>query len=196
MKEKSPGYIEPSKDIPLIMFNKIVDFIGLFIVAPACDISPKSVKMEYVKSRFQELEIDYIHGMDYNFDKLSEKKYKTIFCFEVIEHLQNPLLFMRNLTELMDKNCTIYITMPGRPKLLWPKFHYFEIPPKHFEKWILEPLDLEIEKRKLIRVEKKFSFKVGFRPIIRLFMIPINGTWIYKIKRKSEIDKYQYPEFK
>src|SRR5262249_34926287 len=36
-------------------------------------------------------------------------------CSEVLEHLDDPLLFLRNSTALMSRGCTFIVTVPGGP---------------------------------------------------------------------------------
>lgn len=188
---ENPGIYHPLKNAEKRRYTRTVKFIGKVINSPVADISPPSPMSEYIEKYYlqvytkDELIIEYIHGIDYNFDKLSTKKFKTIFCFEVLEHLQNPLLFMKNIVELMDDDSVLYMSIPARPKLLWPEYHYNEIYPKHFEKWILNLVGLKIVKLKFSRFNKWFSFKIGLRPVLRLFLLPINGHFFYKIMKNS-----------
>jgi cyclopropane fatty-acyl-phospholipid synthase-like methyltransferase len=71
-----------------------------------------------------------------------KRKFKTIFLFEVLEHIRNPLYLMAQVYDLLEDDGTVYISFP-----------YTEIHPTHHhvsrwtKKEILQQMD-----------------KLGFRP--------------------------------
>ena len=148
--------------------NKLVPFFNIKRGATCLDMGEANPKMEYIKYRLK-IDSHQVCGVDFNFDTLSDfyEVADTIFVLEVLEHLQNPLWFMREVAMCLDRNGRIYLTMPNSPRWAWMEGHYFEIPPKHFEKWILKPLGLEIVKQKKITfVHSLIPF--GIRPLIRI----------------------------
>ena len=58
------------------------------------DIGELNSKIEYIKKELN-ISVKQI-DCDFNFDYLFGN-YNTIFCFEVLEHLQNPLFFMSQI---------------------------------------------------------------------------------------------------
>jgi len=116
---------------------------------------------------------------DYNYNTWhpnSDKVcYKTVFCFEVLEHLVNPLLFLERLKMFCDSNTNIYISFPsGRPEFLWTNAHFHEYSKKRAET-LFKMAGLNIVKRgKSGIIWKNFSdYLKGFRPLLRLFF-PLN----------------------
>jgi len=184
---KSPGIMVPVTNPDKRLINKIVKFVDEFSY-PIADISEPNTKMEMIAEQLNFLKkVEYIHGVDYNFCYLcTSKVYRTIFCLEILEHLQNPLFCMANIEVMLNQNGIIYLSMPARPKLFWPDFHYNEISPKRFKKWILEPLYLKVVKQAFIRNPLKIKFRnlIGIRPIIRIILFMLNGSYIYKIVKK------------
>lgn len=134
--------------------------------AVCLDMGEKNPRMEYLKQRL-DLKVDQIERDDFNFAVLPFKKANTVFAFEIVEHLQNPLWFMHQLKQLTDG--AIYVIMPSNPRWLWHEMHFFEMGRKHFEKWILTPLGLKIVRyKKIIFIASWKAYLIGFRPLMRL----------------------------
>jgi len=158
------------------IFRKTSEFINN-LKGKIADIGCINAKSLYISKSFN-VNIDQI-DCDFNFDVLPVNKYDIIFCLEVLEHLQNPLFFMKNLKLMLRENGIIYLSTPGRPQILWTKHHFFEMNEKHLTKWILEPLGLKIIKRKKIMLRRPFwTYSTGIRPLLRFFL---SYTTIYKI---------------
>ena len=49
-----------------------------------------------------------------------------VFCFEVLEHLMNPLLFLENLKKFISEKTQIFVSVPRRPRFLWTETHFHE----------------------------------------------------------------------
>lgn len=164
------------------MTNSFADFINC-LIGKTADVGCNNAKRGYLSSIFN-YNIHELNCEDFNFPEF-KGKYTTILCFEVLEHLQNPLLFMKKLSECLDHDGTIYLSMPGRIRFMWSKHHFFEMDKQHFNKWILKPLDLRILRSKKVRIKSKITIKsfIGIRPIIRLMLLIFNHTTIYQIKK-------------
>ena len=137
--------------------------------------------------------IDCAGGGDYNFDAIkSSIKYDMVFCFELLEHVQNPLFLLKGLVDIIKDTGVIYLSTPHRPRWMWPDYHYNEISAKHMQKWLLDPLNLEIIRKKKLRVIQHWSdYLIGVRPILRAIKNRslkeiigklTNTTWIYEIR--------------
>ena len=100
-----------------------------------------------------------------------EGQYDTIFCFEVIEHLFNPLHLLLQMKNILKPNGNIFLSTPKRrPHFMWYKYHFHE-----FSKTELNNLFLRAD-MKIIKKEYKMTgrpiinyFK-GVRPLLRLFI--------------------------
>lgn len=113
----------------------------------------------------------------------SGMSYQVVTCFETLEHIQNPLLFIKNISHWFDSDGVLFLSTPGRPKFLWGDKHFREYTPKELQKWLLNPLGLEIVRSKRVRIDHPWWFYfTGFRPFMRLFF---GYTNIYEIKYKS-----------
>ena len=55
---------------------------------------------------------DYVNGFDLNWTWKINNKYDTILCFQVIEHLMNPLMFLSVCKQVLQKNGILYISYP------------------------------------------------------------------------------------
>lgn len=157
----NPVYIKKFVD------KKIIPFLFVNRGDYCFDLGEKNPRMEYMR-KAMDIEIVQIDSSDFNFDILPYESADAVFAFEVIEHLQNPLWFMKQLKRLIDSGC-IYVIMPENPKWLWHEMHFMEMNRKHFERWILNPLDLRINRhKKIIFIGSWKKYLIGFRPLYRL----------------------------
>lgn len=174
---KRPGYNAVGElfSVKMINVQRMVDRLLKFIKSEHliksfsyADIGLENPKMNFIKER-TDIKVDQIVVEDFNFDLLpKKKKYDVIFCFEIIEHLQNPLFFIRELKSILKDNGVIYLTTPSNPKWLKYEYHFNEMNREILERWIFTPEDLKIERH------WKFNFMndwramfFGIRPIIR-----------------------------
>lgn len=149
------------------VITKILPFIREVYGRDFYDIGEKNPRMEHLKYCWRSIWVKQINSGDFNFDELEAPKVDGVFCFEVLEHLQNPLFFMRQLMKLTDGN--IYVLMPENPRWLWHPMHFMEMKKKHFERWILNPLDLRIvRQKKILFVSSWKVYLIGLRPLLKL----------------------------
>lgn len=140
----------------------------------------------FKKTQFEKLlnqDIESIYGFD--FDRIPwnyDKKFNTIFCFEILEHLFNPLLFLEQLKKLLESNeGTIYLSTPYRAHFLWTKHHYHEIDDTRI-KWLFDKAGLKIAESRKIRLFRGWKYHLrGIRPLLRLHTF----TRVYKLKIKE-----------
>lgn len=175
---KKPGY-ETTKQLwspnpkylKKFVDNHIIPFLtesGIKEGDLCYDIGEYNPRVEYIAERMR-LKILTIDSDDFNWDKLVKRQCDRIFAFEIVEHLQNPLFFMKELKKALSKDGSIYIIIPCNPRWLWHEMHFFEMDRKHFEKWILKPLDLNVERYKKIYFFPPWrTYLIGFRPLIKV----------------------------
>lgn len=181
---KQPGYcpVSMNEKIEFRRFKQIKQFVGNPL--SACYIGEPGLF---------NLKVDtFITAKDFNFDRLLGGRYEAVYCFEVLEHLQNPLWFMKQLQGLKSSVGAIYLSTPHRPKMFWSQYHYNEISAAHMQKWLLNPLGLRIVRKKKLYINKGWTdYLIGFRPVCRAIRTwnfkPIvgsltNTTWIYEIR--------------
>ena len=143
-------------------------------------INAKSIYM----GCFFNINIEQVEG-DFNFWTTPQgyiKAFDFVLCLEVLEHVQNQLLFIQNVRRMLKPGGILFLSLPARPRFLWVDYHFFEMNKKHLTKWILNPLGLEIIDCKRLRIGHPWCFYfTGIRPFFRIFL---NYTFIYKIKSK------------
>ena len=176
MHELTPGMC-PAYSNDIRLFRNTAKFIGS-LSGRVADMGCSNSKSEYLSRHF-DIEIDQI-DCDFNFDALPMFKYDVVLCFEVIEHLQNPLLFMTNLKGMLKPGGVIYLSTPERIRILQNNpYHFIEMNAKHLDRWILSPLKLRVLRstRELIFHSWGFYF-TGLRPLLRMFL---DRTRIYEV---------------
>ena len=63
-----------------------------------------------------------------------KKKYATILCFQVIEHVLNPLLLLEEIKKLMNEHSKLYISYPTHgTKPFWSSGHFNEYDKSRFD---------------------------------------------------------------
>jgi hypothetical protein len=201
--ENRPGYITKKelfnvdpKRVKRYM-DKVIRFVNLKTGALCLDVGELNPRMEYMKEVLSNIIVEQWDTEDLNFDALSViRKYDAIFAFDILEHIQNCLWTVREMKKALKDDGSIYINLPENPYWLWGVEHYFEFPKGHFEKWILNPLDLEIvRQKKIFFIANWKAFFIGFRPLYRA--IKNKGGWrnlarnmfcwsfrIYEVKKK------------
>ncbi len=141
------------------------EFMGK-IQHPSLDVGHKNYIGDLLKIEDNTLECDF------NFNVVAVKDdYKTITCFEVIEHVMNPLAFMVNLKRLLDKDGKIYLSTPVIPfisRYQWSE-HFTEYKEKPFDV-MLRYAGFRVVSKKVFRPFKWWFYFTGFRPFARLIM--------------------------
>ena len=60
--------------------------------------------------------VDVVLDLAKNFefvDKiLKQRKFNTVFCLSVLEHCSNPFMMAENITNLLNKNGVLYVSVP------------------------------------------------------------------------------------
>jgi len=118
---------------------------------------------------------------DFNYPHPTKERYDTILCFEVLEHLFNPLLFLETLREMLAEGGSIYLSTPRQ----WPQFlraihHYHEIPTSRLM-WLFDAAGLKMVRKGRVTIAGHWwQHLYGIRPILRYFQT----SRIYELKLK------------
>lgn len=106
-------------------------------------------------------------------------KFGTILCFEVLEHLFNPLYCLETIKNSLTDNGVLYLSTPYRMKLLWGHRHFHEIDNKRI-KWLFQSAGFRIVKQVSVSIRWEWwRHFTGFRPLLRLFQ----KTRLYKLTK-------------
>ena len=95
--------------------------------------------------------------------------YKNIFVFEVIEHLLNPLVFMKYLYNNVSRKGFVYLSTPiNRPKWMRNKeWHFHEFNYNELE-YLIDKAGFKIVDEKRINCTRWYYALTGFRPLLRV----------------------------
>lgn len=162
--EKTDSALHSEKDFKTITsfipnnheFGKVLD-IG--------EINHLSKKL----SSFYNIDIDQT-DIDLDIDTLSGN-YDTIFCFEVIEHLFNPLHLLLQMSNVLNSKGTIFLSTPKRrPHFMWYKYHFHEFSQSELTN-LFNRADLYIN-NKTFKMSGRplINYFKGIRPLLRLFI--------------------------
>ncbi len=154
---------------------------------PILDVGGENVMGEAIKQRYvgqgrTGFKIDNTRESDFNETVLAPgNKYKTILCFEVIEHVMNPLHFIQEIYKLLDANGVLYISTPKAPfiNILSSTYHFTEYKQSKMEQ-LFKWAGFRVEKSKVFNVHPWWSALTGVRPLWKYIF-----QWyvIYKLTR-------------
>lgn len=147
------------------------------------------------------------HGIDVRYGtletaKIGKKKYDVICAFQVIEHVRNPLLLLKQMTKKIEKDGIIMIVTPNRKGLsatLSGRFWYDYYNREHLYFFSTKSLENLVKRSgfKLLYSGKENSRKISiyyqWKRMINYYYTP--GTKMYSFLLKSEpfvklIDKF------
>lgn len=135
--------------------------------APFLDIGSRSQVTELLERELNR-SIESTLETDFNYAVTADKKeYGTVFCFEVIEHILNPLLFVESIRRLMKKDGLLFLTTPCRKPHV-ESMHFTEYTKKSLDA-LFDLAELKIIDYKLIHTMPLWWHFTGFRPFYRMF---------------------------
>ena len=159
--------------------RKTIKFCDIPKNSKVLDIAAPNILSKQLSIEKRVIIINTTSDLDYEIIPEQDYLFKYVTCFEVIEHLLNPRLFLDNLHKMTDKDAILYLSYPRRPKFLWnDEQHFHEYDKLRFE-YLLSKTNWKIVKSQKIYVPR---FPNGIRPIIRNF---IPQTIIFKIVKTN-----------
>jgi len=164
----------PNK-LPNSFLNRAKQTIGFIdeIIFPACDCGENNPLKEMMDPN--------IKSVNVNFDRDNfPGSWLTITCFEVLEHLYNPLFFLENLRNALLLDGCIYLSTPYQfPQFLKAVHHFHEIPTDRLM-WLFDEAGLRIIKQDKATIAGKFYEHLGVRPFLRY----LQKTRLYKLSKE------------
>lgn len=146
--------------------NIITNLIGERSLGKVLDIGERNPLLETLEKHYS------ISGDSTNIDLDIEElngEYDTVFCFEVLEHLFNPLHLLLEIKKILKKDGVLYLSTPkGKPHFLSWKHHFHEI----YERDLLalfKRAGFKVNKLSYHRI-RPFGKVIGFRPLLRFFL--------------------------
>jgi len=128
------------------------------IIEPSLDIGEPNSISKY-------LEIKKNTNFDLNWEWPVSEKFRTITCFEVIEHVENPLMLMKEIYDHLEPGGKLYLTTPVRWWIGKGKHHFHEFSIGELTA-MLHKVGFLIYTHERIRAYQ-FNGHFGIRPIVR-----------------------------
>jgi hypothetical protein len=156
-------------------FNDIQNSDGIL------DIGDRSGFSDLFEDRFH----CYCTNTNIDLDNLTltpHGSYGSIFAFEIIEHLMNPLLFLQWCKLNLEEGGVIYLSTPmNRWGWFKDRIHHFHEFERHELQALFDKAGLRILNEKIINPVPLRSIFTGFRPIFR-YLIKRNILLKLRIK--------------
>jgi SAM-dependent methyltransferase len=112
----SQNYIERRKPFMDYIYTNVSITGNWFDVGSGEGIVRDTVSEQFgITPITSEVDIDVVNPFNH--------KYQTITCFEVIEHLYNPLFAMTNIYKALKSGGTLYLTTPNDYSLIYKAEH-------------------------------------------------------------------------
>lgn len=73
------------------------------------------------------------------FAKVSLPQFDIITCFEVIEHIDNPLRFLSYIRDALNPHGRVFLSTPSRERML-ARANIWDYPPNHLTRWSEEAM--------------------------------------------------------
>src|SRR3972149_9260312 len=167
--KRTPWYLKylSAKDIVLDM--------GCGLGQHSINISPKVKKivafdisnqlLQIAKERVKESNLDNIKFLQVDAEKVlpfKDNNFSAILCFDILEHLKNESLAMREIRRVLKPNGKLFLSLPNR-ETSWKKlqksvglFYYSDYDHKR-----------EYTKGEIIKLCRKYNFEVKFiKPVV------------------------------
>jgi len=146
--------------------HAIEDFVGQRSCGRTLDIGKRNPLTGILEKMFS-VEIDST-TIDLDVGFLTGK-YDTVFFFEVLEHLFNPLHCLLEIQRVLSSHGRVFISTPrGKPHFLWYEKHFHEMHERELIN-LIHRAGFEIVKMKYYRILPIWKVN-GLRPFLRLLL--------------------------
>ena len=143
-------------------FYAVRDLIYKYGLLPPVQVFGEKAPFEELLEKELGIQFKYTNfDLNYPFPKMD--KASVLLCFEVIEHLLNPLLFLLEIRKIMWPESLLYLSYPIQPYAFWSPCHFHEYDKSRFL-YLLREAGLSIVDYQELKLWKRIT---GIRPIIR-----------------------------
>lgn len=169
-----------------LRWSRTLQWLEQFDIRGDClDVGQRSQFTSIINERFNvncDATEDFCDDLDY-ITQLNDydKHWDCIFCFEVIEHLMNPLGFLEWLLLHLKPDGSIYLSTPTRkPAFLRNKEQHFHEFHRNELDMLFDKAGLKVTHHKIINTIPWYWCFRGIRPIIRF--IYFNRSLLIRLK--------------
>jgi len=97
-----------------------------------------------------------------------EGVYDSVFCFEVIEHLMNPLNLLLEIRKVLRPSGRLFLSTPKhKPHFLWGKYHFTEFDEQRLTA-LVSRAGFLIRRKAEFRTMPFWWHFLGIRPLMRM----------------------------
>jgi len=143
-------------------FHAVLALIAKHGYSPPIQVFGEKAPFEELLEKEFDIQFRYTN-FDLNYPFPPMVVIPTLLCFEVIEHLLNPLLFLLEVRNLMNSTSHLYLSYPIQPYAFWSPWHFHEYDKSRFL-YLLREAGLSIVDYQELKLWKRIT---GIRPIIR-----------------------------
>lgn len=128
-----------------------------------CEVWGLDFDREAIKIAKQRFGLKNIYALSFEefFKKENLAKFDVITFFEVLEHLNDPLVFIQNLKKLLKPSGKIVLSAPFRERML-PNLNNWDFPPHHFTRW---------NRESILNLFSKCGFSISYIDYVEEFKI-------------------------
>jgi SAM-dependent methyltransferase len=84
------------------------------------------------------------------------EEFDCIIFFELLEHLSDPGMFLREIKRILKKDGIIVFSVPNRDRFAAHK-HWADYPPHHLTRWNLHSIAINLAQKKFSLIESRIS---------------------------------------
>ena len=110
-----------------------------------------------------------------------------VFCFEILEHLKNPDLFLSNLQSACSDDAQVFLSYPQNPLFLRGKHHFHEFKDDEFLT-LIDPYFEVVAHKRTPHWNDWWYYFTGVRPVLRFFcqLFGLSRLNLYYLNPKME----------
>lgn len=133
-----------------------------------CEVWGVDFDNNLIKIANEKFNLKRVWAMSFNdfFQKSNLPRFDVITFFEVIEHLNNPLEFIKNVKKILEPTGKIILSTPSRERLL-VNLARWDFPPHHLTRWNREAIS---------NLFQKVNFRISYIDYLEQFKFLLSAV--------------------